>query len=135
VINRKVIRVIIIIIFIIIGNLLYRRLSVHKPISSENIASMQLWGVYKQGPKISNEEKQKIVEAFNSIYSIRRNPEFQGTTPESGITIDLKSGEHISVIKSGRDFEIQRHGDGKAVSYWGKNRYIKTLLEELSRKE
>lgn len=131
--NKRIIRCFIIIIFIIAGTLFYRKLSVHKHISNDDISSIQLWGVYIKQREASKEEIQRIIEKFNSIKSIRRNKDFQGMTPDSGIIIDLKSGEHIIIIKSGMDFEIQRPVDGKQVSYWGKNKYIKDLLEELSR--
>jgi len=131
--NKKLIIFITITIFVIGGTLIYRKLSVHKHISSENISSIQLWGVHVQQREASSEEKQKIIKAFNSIYSIRRNKDFAGTTPDSGIVIKLKSGEHISIISSGKDFEIQRNINGEEVSYWGKNKYIKSLLETLSR--
>jgi len=62
-----------------------------------------------------------------------KNKNFAGTTPDSGIVIKLKSGEYISIISSGKDFEIQRNINGEEVSYWGKNKYIKSLLETFSR--
>jgi hypothetical protein len=131
--NKKIIGFIIIILFIICGTLLYRKLSVHKQISSDNISSIQVWGVHVKQREANKEEKEKIMKEFNSINSIRRNKDFQGTTPNSGITIKLKSGDHIIVIQSGIDFEIQRPADGKQISYWGKNKYIKELLNVLSR--
>lgn len=131
--NKKIIRFIIIILFLIGGTLLYLNLSVHKQISSENISSIHLWGVHVKQRDASLEEKEKIIKEFNTINSIRRNKDFQGTTPDSGIIINLKSGDHIIVIQSGKDFEIQRSAGGKQISYWGKNIYLKELLEELSK--
>jgi hypothetical protein len=128
----KAIIFIIIIVFIIGVALLYRKSSVHKQISSDNISNIQLWGVSEKQREAINDEKEKIIEEFNSINSILRNKDFQGTTSNSGIAINLKSGKHIIIIKSGRDFEIQRAEDGEQISYWGKNKYIKYLLEELS---
>jgi hypothetical protein len=99
----------------------------HEPINIGDIDVIEIWG--KTSRIANSEEKKNIIKWFNSITDIRENKDFAGTTPESGITLKLKSGNSILILKSGSDFEIQRSDVlGINKSYWGKQPNIRDIL-------
>jgi len=109
--------------------------NLHRPIKVEDVSRMILWGVggYKEA---TQEEVSNIVNWFNSASGIRENKDFVGTTPDSGIIVKEKNGKEFSIIRSGKDFEVQRNDAlGKNHSYWAIQKEIKTLLDELSQKK
>ncbi|MDD5602722.1 MAG: hypothetical protein PHG48_01395 [Eubacteriales bacterium] len=100
----------------------------HKSIKLIDIESINIWGNTTR--IASSDEVRDIVNWFNSITDIRANKDFEGTTPEAGIVIKLKTGDSILILKSGIDFEVQRTNIfGKRISYWGKEANIRRLLE------
>ena len=110
-----------------IGLISYDFLRLHKPINLSDVESVNIWGNTSNVAR--NLEKQDIVKWFNSITNIRENKDFAGTTPDAGIIITLKTGNRISIINSGADFEVQRISrSGNAISYRTRN------ARELSRK-
>ena len=105
----------------------------HKTISVDEVATVKTWGNSIPNGEEKEETKEgieKIVKWFNSITDIRENKELSGSTPESGIIIELKSRNRISVLRSGDQFEIQKDG----ISYWGKQPELNILLENLAGK-
>ncbi|KJR44378.1 hypothetical protein UF75_5245 [Desulfosporosinus sp. I2] len=64
---------------------------------------------------------------------VRENKDFAGTTPDSGIIVKEKNGKEFSILRSGKDFEVQRKDAlGQIHSHWAIQKEIKTLLDELS---
>lgn len=111
------------------GSSVYSTQSLHKEISVNEVSEIKLWG-YDEERKASNEEKIKIISWFNNATDIRRNKNFAGSTPYSGIIIQLNSEEKsILISRSGEEFEVQRDG----ISYWAKESNIKQLLDELAK--
>lgn len=109
----------------------------HRPIKISNAQSITIWSHTNwefTSRVVNNEEEQKIVTWFNSITDIRNNKYFAGITPSAGIIIKLKNGKEIAIINSGADFEVQSDNYfGKRISYWGKQKDIKNLLDEASK--
>jgi hypothetical protein len=108
----------------------------HRPIKVENIARITLWGGYNGvNREASEQEVTNIVNWFNSVYDIRENKEFAGTTEESGVKIEEKDGTRFIIGRSGEDFEVQRKDQkGKLRSYWARQKDIKELLDQLVKK-
>lgn len=108
-----------------------------RPINIDDVQNIAIWNKvdWELKSRIATyDEKQKMVAWFNSVTDIRTNKYFAGETPEAGIIIKLKSGKQISIIRSGIDFEVQTNNLlGKRISYWGKQKDIKNLLDEASR--
>lgn len=105
----------------------------HRPIKVEDISSMTLWGGHGGHRDATQEEIRNIVNWFNSASKIRANKGFAGETPASGIIIKEINGEEFGIIRSGKDFEVQRKGEfGEVYSYWAIQNEIKTLLDELA---
>ena len=100
----------------------------HEAIDESNVETIIIWDT--MGRRIANsDEKQDIIRWFNSITNIRQNKEFAGTTPEAGIMIELKTGNGIHILASGKDFEVQRtNSSGKHISYWGQQSNIRDVL-------
>ncbi len=114
----------------------FNRIPIHKPISLEEVETIVFFGTYRGIKEATQEEKVRFIKWFNSAYDIRLNKYFAGTTPESIISIELKSGKRIGVIKSGFNFEIQRDEvKNKNISYWAKQKDIEKLLADLSSKK
>lgn len=123
-------------VFVLIGLIVwfgwneYSTQSLHKEISGNEVSEIKLWGSWGSEERIGNmEEKKKIIDWFNNITDIRENENFSGSTPSSGIEIELNSDERISILRSGKDFEVQRNG----ISYWGKQPNIRDLLNQLAK--
>jgi hypothetical protein len=110
--------------------------NLYRPIKVENIARITLWGGYNGvNREASEQEVTNIVNWFNSVYDIRENKEFAGTTEESGIKIEEKDGTRFIIGRSGEDFEVQRKDQkGKLRSYWARQKDIKELLDQLVKK-
>ncbi len=106
--------------------------NIHRTIDVKNVDKIELWGMSETRRYASQEELENIVKWFNSVDNIRKNKEFAGITPSSGIIIELKRGTQILIIQSGEDFEIQRDRLGRRVSYWAKQKELKVLLKELA---
>jgi hypothetical protein len=109
--------------------------NLHHPIKVEDISRIILWGSggYEEA---TQEEISNIVNWFNSASGIRENKDFAGTTPDSGIIIKENNGNEFSIIRSGKDFEVQRKDAlGINHSYWAIQKEIKILLDELSQKK
>ncbi|MGC7871320.1 hypothetical protein ACPUYX_07270 [Desulfosporosinus sp. SYSU MS00001] len=111
--------------------------NLHRPLKVEEISSINLWGGHfagnNRGREATQEEVGDIVDWFNSASDIRENKDFAGETPDSGIVINEKDGEEFSIIRSGRDFEVQRHDkSGRTYSYWATQKDIKVLLDKLT---
>jgi len=113
--------------------------NLHHPVKVEDISSITLWGVHggyqeaTQTEGATQEEIKNIVNWFNSVSDIRENRAFAGETPDSGIIIKEKNGEEFSIIRSGKDFEVQRKNkSGETYSYWAIQKEIKKLLDELA---
>jgi len=106
--------------------------NLHLPIKAEDISRVTLWGV--DGHKeATQEDVYNIINWFNSASDIRENIDFAGETPDSGIIIYEKNGKELSIIRSGKDFEVQRNDEsGKRYSYWAIQNDIKILLGELA---
>lgn len=112
---------------------LYGASRVHFPIAIDDVETVEVWGTALHGIRtiVVGEEINKIAAWFNSIDNVRANPDFQGTTPESGIVIRLKSREEILIFNSGPNFEVQRRNQrGRTISYWGKQTEIEKLLND-----
>ncbi|MEG6522360.1 hypothetical protein [Desulfotomaculum sp. 1211_IL3151] len=111
--------------------------SPHEPISINEVAKIELRGDIPShvSRTATKAELEKIVLWFNSLTNITENKEFAGSTPSAGIRIILKNGRDISIINSGKDFEVQRTVNLKTVSYWAKQTEIKELLKELAHEE
>lgn len=107
--------------------------SLHKPVNLQDVSRIEVWGVHTNTRSVTNAESEKIVSWFNSATNIRENKEFAGTTPDSGIRIEIKSKETIGIINSGKDFEVQREINGRNVSYWAEQRDIDNLLDQLEK--
>ncbi len=106
---------------------------VHKEINKQDIFDIQSYGT--AGTKKIEDDvlKDNILNWFNQAGDIRLNKDFAGTTPESGIIINLKSGKRILVLNSGSDFEIQRDDvRPENISYWARQQDIKDYLRELA---
>ena len=102
--------------------------TLHESLTINEVESINIWG--KTNRTADSDEKQYIVNWFNSITDIRKNKDFAGTTPEAGICIKLKNNSFILVLESGKDFEVQRTDkSGKQVSYWGKQPDIRDILK------
>jgi len=123
------------IMILILQGFLYSKLmqkSVHLNISKEDIADIQVYG--SAGTKKIEDVAMidNIIKWFNQVGDIRVNKDFAGTTPESGIEINLKSGKRILILNSGSDFEIQRNDViPENVSYWARQQDIKDYLQGL----
>ena len=90
-----------------------------------------------EGEEVLNDfddyEVSEFVSWYNECEDIRSNKEFAGTvTLQYSICIDLEN-EHISILNSGKDFEIQIHDSTtkKKSSFWAKQKNIKEMLEIL----
>ena len=133
--KRLIIIAVSLIMFLVLQGILYSKLmqkSVHLSIQKEDIADIEVYG--SGGTKKIEDVAliDNIIMWFNQLSDIRVNKDFEGTTPESGIIINLKSGKKISILNSGSDFEIQRNDvRPENVSYWGKQQDIKAYLQGL----
>lgn len=107
--------------------------NLHRPIKLENISSIVLWGGHGGQKEATQEEIRNIVNWFNYASDIRKNKGFAGETPDSGMVLKEKNGEEIRIVRSGKDFEVQREDkSGKIYSYWAVQKEIKTLLDKLA---
>lgn len=105
----------------------------HQQITVDSVESITFWGGGIGNVKqATNEEIIQMVNWFNSATDIRANKHFAGSTPESGIIIELNSGYGIYIVSSGDNFEIQRNDVKKDnISYWAKEPNIFELLLNL----
>lgn len=126
--------VVVLLLSLFLGMCTYVKTSnLHRSIKVEDISSITLWGGYGGYKEATQEEIGKIVNWFNSASGIRENEGFAGETPGSGIILNEKNGEKFSIIRSGKDFEVQRNDrSGKKRSYWAIQKEIKALLNELA---
>jgi hypothetical protein len=103
----------------------------HQLITADSVKSITFWGIGNE-KQATEEEIIQIVHWFNSAGDIRANKHFAGSTPESGIIIELSSGNRIGIISSGDNFEVQRNDVKKEnISYWAKEPNIFELLLNL----
>lgn len=110
--------------------------SLHKPLNLQDVSQIKVWGTQIGSRIVSTEEKEKIIRWFNSAGNIRENKEFAGITPDSGIIIELKPRGSISIINSGKDFEVQRYNIlRRRISYWAEQRDIDKLLDQLEKQK
>jgi hypothetical protein len=66
----------------------------HKSISRNDIESIQIYGINTAITLVDDAVLiDKLIKWFNNSSDIRPNKNFEGTTPESGIIINLKSGK------------------------------------------
>lgn len=74
-----------------------------------------------------------LVKWFNSASDIRPNPTFKGSVTIVGIKIIFKDDREISILESGKNFEIQVSypNDKKTISYWAKQPDIESLLKTI----
>ncbi|KNY25861.1 hypothetical protein Bccel_1121 [Pseudobacteroides cellulosolvens ATCC 35603 = DSM 2933] len=133
--KRLIIVSITLIMLLISWGILYSKVMqspLHQSIFKQDISDIQVYGStgtkkIEDGVLVDN-----IIKWFNQASDIRINKDFAGTTPESGIIINLKSGKRILILNSGSDFEIQRDDvRPENVSYWAKQQDIKVYLERL----
>lgn len=81
---------------------------------------------------LSQSEISELVAWFNGCTDIRLNRDFAGTVTINGINIKMKDDIGISILKSGKNFEVQVGGpDRETVSYWAKQPDIEALLDSL----
>lgn len=106
----------------------------HKSISRNDIESIQIYGINTAITLVDDAVLiDKLIKWFNNSSDIRPNKNFEGTTPESGIIINLKSGKRILILRSGKNFEVQRNDvRPKNISYWAKQQDIKDYLDKLA---
>lgn len=106
----------------------------HKSISRNDIESIQIYGINTAITLVDDAVLiDKLIKWFNNSSDIGPNKNFEGTTPESGIIINLKSGKRILILRSGKDFEVQRNDvRPKNISYWAKQQDIKDYLDKLA---
>lgn len=103
----------------------------HEKVHINTVESIIIW-TDSNRTTVSNQEIHAIIDCFNSTTNTRRNKHFNGTTPNSGILIQLKNGQSIHILNSGTDFEVQRwHSSGKFISYWGEQKEISELLSSI----
>ncbi len=133
--KRLIIISITLIILLISGGILYSKViqrPLHQSICKQDISDIQVYGSVGTKKIEDVVSIDNIIEWFNQASDIRINKDFAGTTPESGIIINLKSGKRILILNSGSDFEIQRDDvRPKNASYWAKQQDIKVYLERL----
>lgn len=125
--NKRII--IIIVAVAIIGLLIWWISSMNgiPKIKAEDVAR-----IYYDGPEF-NDNKELDIEEFigyyNEIYDIKENKLGEGTTPESWVVIELKSGEEIIIYDQSKKFEVNfENGRGKIKQYWGKQEQIYNML-------
>gem|GEM_PF-1989426 len=104
----------------------------HHPIDIHDVSRIELiCGNYTRAA--TTEEKNNIINWFNSATNIRNNEERRGGTPESGIRIELQQGTMIGIWDCEKyDIEVQRWSNlgGKLICYWAKQPEIKQLLKQ-----
>ena len=77
------------------------------------------------GRQDQNLDIKTFLKYYNTIYDVRKDDNHGETTPNSRITIQLKSGESIIFWQSCGDIDI----DLKGEQYWGKQQNIFNLLK------
>lgn len=105
----------------------------HQTIAFADVEAITEWGPsHPEGETevTSKENMEKIVTWFNEATDIRLNQNFPDETAVAGLTIELKSGEKMMILRTGKDFEVQRRG----VTYWAKQPELKTVLSKLASK-
>lgn len=106
----------------------------HQSISKEDVSDIQVYGASTKTTTINDTVlKENLIKWFNNAADIRLNKNFEGTTSESGIIINLKLGKRILILRPGKDFEIQRDDVRlKNISYWAKQQELKEYLDKLA---
>lgn len=110
----------------------------HVFLREDQVVSMKIWGSPEAKEPVdrmaTKEEISQIIRWFNAATDIRANKEFAGSTPMAGIQITLQSGKRVGIIRSGKDFEVQRDDGMKdTISYWAKQNDIRDFLNELAK--
>ena len=109
-------------------------MSLHQPVSIENVSRIKIWGSGMQeghvGREATPQEREKIINWYNSASDFRENKKLVGPTPEAGVIIFLKDGRQINVIRSGGEETIEIQSNGK--SFWAKQSEFRQFLDELS---
>ena len=77
------------------------------------------------GRQDQNLDIKTFLKYYNTIYDVRKDDNHGETTPNSRITIQLKSGESIIFWQNCADIDI----DLKGEQYWGKQNDIFNLLK------
>lgn len=107
--------------------------SLHQPVDRERVEQVELWGGAPQNQRAATpEEVDRIITWFNSAIAPRENRALVGPTPAAGIRIGLKSGETISIWRSGADFEVGRKTADGYKQYWLKQPELRTFLDRLA---
>lgn len=109
----------------------------HQSVSIDDVADIQVYGAGTKMTAVNDRVlTENLIKWFNSATDIRPNKNFAGTTAESGIIINLKSGRGILILRSGKDFEIQRSNTRlKNISYWANQQELKEYLDKLATAE
>jgi len=132
---RKIVIIVVAILLVGVSFFFQEFNRLYTPIDVSKVQKIELWG--QQVGEVTrreatNEEVSNIVKWFNSTTDIRENKDFAGETPAAGIVINLKYAPDIRILRSGRDFEVQRvNWLGINKSYWTRQSDIKRLLDQL----
>jgi hypothetical protein len=113
---------------------LLKKFDAHQPIAAASVKSVSL---YARGHEREAEpdEMQNIIAWFNKAAFIQKQDVDGMPECESGIWIELQTGEQILIRKRDRDGDIdilRKKTNHKLISYWARQAEIQGLLEKLT---
>ncbi len=108
------------------------RPALHDPIDPSQVQQVRLRGGATGDREATGEERAQVIAWFNSGSDPRENSALAGATPESSIRITFRDGSHLSLYRSGADFEVQDFRRQKPRYYWLRQPDLRGLLDQLA---
>lgn len=122
-------KVILIIVILVILGLMYNLFQ--KPFRWK-INANEVKGVFLNEKQVTEEQKSKIVKAYNNMRYVRKRDSLNGSTPKYVCRIELNSGEIISIQDVGITHLIVDKKKGtSSTSYWAESSDFYNIAENI----
>lgn len=113
---------------------LLKKFDSHQPIDASSVKSVSLYAQSRERAA-DPDEMQNIIAWFNAAAFIQKQDVDGMPECESGISIELKTGEQILILKRDRDGDLdilRKKTDQKLVAYWARQAEMQGLLAKLT---
>lgn len=122
--------IVVILIIVVIHNTFFKE-KMELNLDEQDVKSVKLCYLGRMEDDTKNLDVEEFVKYYNMIYDVRENKDGIGSTPETKIIIELKSGEIIEIYDPGFSFEVNIQSDnGEIKQYWGRQENIDNMLNE-----
>ncbi|MFL0248774.1 hypothetical protein ACJDUG_17680 [Clostridium sp. WILCCON 0185] len=89
-------------------------------------------GILLNSTRVSDEQKSKLIKAYNDMTFVRRRKSTEGSTPKYVCNIELISGEIIDIQDvSTTNFIVDKQKEAKYTSYWTNSSSFYDIAENI----